>query len=138
MAKVDLKAAFRMVPVHPDDWELLGMCWREQLYVDRCLPFGLRSAPYLFNQIATAVEWIMTNNYRMSHLLHYLDDYFLAGPPGSPHCGTMLDCFLRVADQLGVVVAPEKVLRPATSMNFLGLTLDSVLQEVRLPPDMDH
>ena len=44
MAKVDLKSDFRMVPVHPTDWELLGMHWREKLYVDTCLPFGLRSA----------------------------------------------------------------------------------------------
>ena len=28
MAKIDLKSAFRMVPVHPDNWELLGMQWR--------------------------------------------------------------------------------------------------------------
>lgn len=26
MAKIDLKSAFRMVPVRPNDWNLLGMC----------------------------------------------------------------------------------------------------------------
>ena len=47
MAKVDLKSAFRMVPVRRQDWELLGMKWKEAYYIDTCLPFGLRSAPYL-------------------------------------------------------------------------------------------
>ena len=63
MAKIDLKSAFRMVPVHPDNWELLGMQWRQKYHVDRCLPFGLRSAPFLFNRVASALEWSLINNY---------------------------------------------------------------------------
>ena len=54
MAKIDLKSAFRMIPVHRADWDLLGMHWRGQYYVDTCLPFGLRSAPFLFNEYATS------------------------------------------------------------------------------------
>ena len=46
MAKVDLKSAFRMVPVRDEDWDLLGMYWHRRYYVDTCLPFGLRS-PYI-------------------------------------------------------------------------------------------
>ena len=41
MGKVDLKSAFRMVPVRRQDWELLGIKWKEAYYVDTCLPFGL-------------------------------------------------------------------------------------------------
>ena len=33
MAKFDLKAAYRNVPVHPDDRHLLGMVWDDQLFV---------------------------------------------------------------------------------------------------------
>ena len=47
MAKIDLKSAFRMVPVHPDNWSLVGMHWRDSYYVDTCIPFGLLSAPFL-------------------------------------------------------------------------------------------
>ena len=56
MAKVDLKSAFRTVLVQQQDWELLGMKWNEAYYVNTCLPFGLRSAPYLFNQFAEALD----------------------------------------------------------------------------------
>ena len=28
LSKVDLKHAFRLCPVHPDDWQLLGMLWK--------------------------------------------------------------------------------------------------------------
>ena len=51
MAKTDLKSAFRLIPVHPDHWHLLGIHWQSQYYIDLYLPFGLRSAPFLFNQL---------------------------------------------------------------------------------------
>ena len=45
LSKIDLKDAFRLIQVHPSQWNLLGICWKIRFYVDTCLPFGLRSAP---------------------------------------------------------------------------------------------
>ena len=56
MAKFDVESAYRNVPVHPSDRHLLRMKWRDQYYVDLALPFGLRSAPFIFNAIAALVE----------------------------------------------------------------------------------
>ncbi len=42
MAKANLQNAFRLCPVHPLDWPLLGMKWRNQFFI---VPFGLRSSP---------------------------------------------------------------------------------------------
>jgi len=81
MSKVDIQHAFRLIPVHPDDWPILGMVWQGQYYVDKVLPFGLRSSPALFNQLADAVCWILRNNYAVKHLEHYLDDYINIAPP---------------------------------------------------------
>ncbi len=47
LAKFDFSGSFRTVPVHPDDRHLLGMQWWGHTYVDKVLPFGLRSAPKL-------------------------------------------------------------------------------------------
>ena len=52
MAKIDIKSAFRLLPVHPADRHLLAMEWRNKIFIDTCLPFGLRSAPKLFNILA--------------------------------------------------------------------------------------
>ena len=41
LAKIDIKNAYRIVGVHPEDRLLLGMLWDEELYVDTALPFGL-------------------------------------------------------------------------------------------------
>ena len=45
MVKVDIESAYRTIPVYPTDWLLLGMWWKEKMYMDTALPFGLRSAP---------------------------------------------------------------------------------------------
>ena len=55
LAKVDIKSAYRIVPVHPDDRPLLGMMWKEALYVDSALPFGLRSAPKYFYKYSRCI-----------------------------------------------------------------------------------
>ena len=85
MAKVDLKAAFRMVPVCVADWDLLGMFWKGFYYVDTCLPFGLRSAPCLFNRFAATLHWILVTNYQVE-AIHYLDDFLIVGAADSDQC----------------------------------------------------
>ena len=59
MAKFDLKAVYRHIPVHPDDQRLLGMEWKGGLYLDAALPFGLHSAPVIFNAVAEALAFII-------------------------------------------------------------------------------
>ena len=56
LAKVDIKQAYRLVPVHPADRRRLGVQWQNTVYVDKCLPFGLRSAPILFSAVADAIQ----------------------------------------------------------------------------------
>ena len=48
LVKADIKEAYRMVPIHPQDQRLLGVQWRGEIFIDRMLPFGLRSAPKYF------------------------------------------------------------------------------------------
>ena len=85
MAKMDVKSAYRIVPVHPQDWYLLGMQWKDKVYVDAALPFGLRSASKIFNALADTIEWIV-REHGVPHLWHYLDDYITCGPAGSEEC----------------------------------------------------
>ena len=56
LAKIDVKHAYRNVPVHPDDRLLLGMKFKDTVYVDTTLPFGLRSAPKIFTAVADALR----------------------------------------------------------------------------------
>ncbi len=62
LAKSDVEGAFKTVPVHPGDIWLLGKSWEGHVYVDKVLPFGLRSAPKLYNAVADALLWILENS----------------------------------------------------------------------------
>jgi len=74
LAKMDVQSAFRLLPVHPADRHLLGIKWRDQTYIDHCIPFGLHLAPKLFSILADLLAWI-TQNAGVSYLIHYLDNY---------------------------------------------------------------
>ena len=74
LAKLDIDSAFRNIPVHPHDRHLLGMIWNEALYINTVLPFGLRSAPKIFNAITAGLQWIETKR-GVSFLDHFLDDF---------------------------------------------------------------
>ena len=40
MSKGDVESAFRILPINPEDWPLLGIHFNQQFYIDICLPFG--------------------------------------------------------------------------------------------------
>ena len=45
----DIESAYRNIAIHLLDHHLLGLKWRNAYYIDLALPFGLRSAPAIFN-----------------------------------------------------------------------------------------
>ena len=73
LAKIDVKNAFRIIPVHPDDRHPLGMQWSD---VDCILLFGLRSAPKIFNAVADALQWCLRHK-GIEFIYHYLDDFYV-------------------------------------------------------------
>ena len=132
LAKVDVKSAYRLVPVHPEDRLLLGMSWDDEVYVDSVLPFGLRSAPKIFTALADALEWVVRQT-GVEVVLHYLDDFLLVGRPASIQCRVDLQRLLGVFCWLRIPVAMEKLEGPVTCLPFLGIELDSELMCLRLP-----
>ena len=134
LAKIDICSAFRIIPVHPQDRSLLCMRWGEGIYVDSQLPFGLRSAPLIFNAYADALEWIL-RDHGCHHIIHYLDDFLVLGPSNSAVCQTALRTMLSTCSSLGVPLAEEKIEGPSTCLSFLGIELDTSTMQARLPQD---
>ena len=58
LAKVDIKSAFCLLPVHREDRNLLGVRWYNILSIIAS-PFGLRLASLLFNVLADLLAWVM-------------------------------------------------------------------------------
>lgn len=112
MAKFDVEAAYRNIPIHPSDHFLLGMRWRGKYYVHLALPFSLRSAPYLFNSVADIVEWILKHSQQVLDLLLYLYDFISVGTLNSPLCAQYLSIAQQVCHTLGLPLHPLKCVGP--------------------------
>ena len=116
------------MPVNPEDrpppWNGEG-----QVFADAALPFGLRSAPKIFNAVADALAWILQKEGACA-LLHYLDDFLIIGKPQSEECAGSVALTQAVCQKLGVPLATHKCEGPSCSLTFLG-----VLMELRLPPE---
>ena len=115
MAKVDIRSAYRNVPIHPDDRWLMGIMWKGALYVDKSLPFGLQSALKIFTVVADAAQWVIQQE-GFDFIIHYLDDLLVIGALESEECAVALATVLRVFERLGLPVAPNKLEGPGSTL----------------------
>ena len=132
MAKIDIKYAFRLCPVRVADFPLLGMFWQGGFYIDTRLPFGSRSSPFIFNQLASLLCWLIITVCGIVFVLHYLDDFILAARD-SPTCSRFMSTVLSLFSYVGVPIAEDKLIGPSTCLTYLGIEIDSICQVIRLP-----
>ena len=76
LAKTDIKNAFRIIPVHPQDHHLLGFSWQNFFYYDRTLAMGLSASCQIIEAFSTSLQWISQSYFNIQHMLHILDDFF--------------------------------------------------------------
>ena len=137
IAKIDIKSAYRLIPICPHDRKWLGIQWQDQIYVDRMLLFGSRSAPKIFTAVADAMEWCV-HKADVKYIYHYLDNFAVLDSPDSEECHRHLLCLQSVAADLGVPLAPDKQDGPTTVIVFQQIIIDTTRQELRLPEDKLH
>lgn len=135
LAKTDIEAAFRLLPVHPESFRLLGFHWQGGYYVDCCLPMGCSVSCSYFEAFSSFLEWVVKREAGWASVIHYLDDFLFMGPKDSRVCSLLLHTMERVAGQFGVPLAPEKTEGPTTVIKFLGIVIDTGMMECRLPED---
>ena len=135
IAKADLKDAFRILPIHPSSYRLLGFKWKDQFFYDKHLPMGCSVSCQLFESLSTAIHWILVNKLNVKHMSHILDDFMFFSPPASPKCSTYLKTFLHLAASLNLPVKAEKTVHPSTSVCLHGIEVDTATMSMRLPED---
>ena len=135
LIKRDFEAAFRHIPVSPLDSPLLGFQWQKRFYAERFLPFGLRTAPYLFNLFAEVFHWILEAE--LSHqdlaagVIHYLDDFLIILPPVG-NLEKYSEIFAQLCSQVGLTIKTAKN-EEGQLANFAGFELDTHSMVIRLP-----
>ena len=99
---------------------------------DKALPFGLCSAPKLFTAAADDLAWALCCR-GVSTFVHYLDNFFYCAPSSHPACGLALETAIPLCMKLRLSVAPAKLEGPSTAVTFLGIEINSVVQELPMP-----
>ena len=136
IVKKDIKDAFRNIPVAPNNQWLLGFSWNGQHYSEACLPFGLTTAPAIFNLFAEAFNWIL-ESWLLWTVFHYLDDFIRIIPAIQ---GTLEFLTLSEADYhtvTGLLGIPENTSKDAsgTIVTTLGITLNTNTLQATLSPE---
>ncbi|CAG2236810.1 unnamed protein product [Mytilus edulis] len=134
LCKCDVTDAFKLIPVHNSLWRFYGLKWNDMYYFYTRLAFGCRSSPKIFDTLSVAICWILQNNYGLRHVLHLLDDFLLINNPyvdATRNMNTMLYVF----NSLKIPLSAHKTVGPSTSLEYLGIILDSMHMIAKLPDE---
>ena len=134
LAKSDIKSAFRLVSVHPTDYRLLGFKFQGKYFYDKCLTMGCSSSCSIFEAFSSSLEWILKHKFGVLQCTHMIDD-FLIVEKTMADCSWSLKIFQAVCKRLGVPLAPEKTVGPATALTYLGVELCTIKMMAYLPQE---
>lgn len=130
LASIDISRAYRNFPVCPYDWPLNCIFHGGSYYIDLCMPFGSRISSCYMQKMANFIARALLSKGVMTII--YLDDLLLICPRDqNPDEG--FNIALQTVRALGLPVAWEKVITPATSIKFLGIIIDITKRETRIP-----
>ena len=154
MARADIEDAFCHVPVRDQDMHLLAFSCevdfddpavkvpvgaekmsgkQKVVFVNGRFPFGLRSAPAVFETLAQTVRQIARFVFGVQLSVGYLDDVLVLQTT-KERCEDDLSIYIAVLRMLGLSPQLAKCSTEAsTTIDFLGLDIDSVRQEIRMP-----
>ena len=137
MAKIDLRHAYRSVPIHPSNYTATGLKWwfhgdsSPTYFYDARLPFGAKSSPEIFHRLTQAVRRMMAHR-GFHDIIVYLDD-FLVIAPTKEECESAYQVLLQLLQDLGFTISLKKLVPPTQCLTFLGVQLDTVTGEMALP-----
>ena len=134
IAKADIESAFRIIPINPSDYHLLGFTMGKQYLYDRCLPMGCSVSCKLFEDFSCAIQWILQRSFNVLTMSHILDDFIFVSQ-SETLCCDYLDAFHSVARLVGIPVKHSKTVPPSTCVTVHGIEIDTSLMQARLPQD---
>ena len=136
IAKCDVADAFRIIPVHPDDYYLLGFKLLHKYYFfDKVLPMGCRVSCQVFEEFSKAIRFVVKELFNFHAITGILDDYVLVGKSGTFECMRGLKAVVKVAQFIGMPLKPSKTVYPGTNVNVYGISIDTINMTASIPQD---
>jgi hypothetical protein len=122
--------------VAPNNQWLLGFSWKGQHYRETCLPFGLATAPLIFNLFGEGFHWIL-ESWLLWTVLHYLDDFIRIIPATQASPEYLAQSEADYHTLTGLLGIPENTSKDAsgTIVTTLGITLNTNNFQASLSPE---
>ena len=119
--KKDLKRYYRQIGIDMGDASLVGYCFNGQMYFDKVLSMGLKSAAFIAQRITNAVKYMC----KVSDVSieNYLDD--LAGADTPDKALKSFHELGKILEFCGLEEALEKSCPPSTRMIYIGVLFDT-------------
>ena len=92
MAKCDIKS-FRILPVHPSDFNFLRFQFQDSFYIDRALPMGCSVSCAAFEKFSTFIKCKLRSSVSCKSTAHYFDIYLFCGKQNSGKYSVILKHF---------------------------------------------
>ena len=103
-----------------------------QAYEFNCLPFGLSSAPWVFTKTLKPVAAALLREMGVCMIV-YIDDVLILAET-KEKAQEQAKALVYLLECLGFIINKKKSeLTPAQIMDFLGLTVDTLLMQLKLP-----
>lgn len=132
LVKMDVKAAYRNLTIHPSDWSLFGIMIEQLLFIDTCMPFGSCSSGNIWERYAQAIQWMLQNKYNIPASARWVDDFLFVLDPRDSSSAVQR---IRAAfNELGVPLDMSKEEGPATELVYIGYLLNTEKMTVALAP----
>lgn len=132
MSTIDLASAYRSIMINPKNREYFGLEYKGQMYVDNFICFGCKAAPYVFNRITDSVSRYLRDNGISCY--NYLDDMICLSTTYEEGVRDQL-FLIHTLRQLGFYIAWNKVQSPSRKSIYLGIEIDTVSGQLRLPQE---
>jgi hypothetical protein len=139
--KMDWADAYKHIPVRAQDVGLQYFMWLGKGFAELCLVFGTSSSVGIYDRAAKLVlELVLkVSGFPCAWVCQHLDDVCAAGPAGGSELAKFHAVYRKVAEQVGVQLAPltykDKAFEPCKEGTVLGVVYNTVEWTWGIPQD---
>merc|ERR1711991_1143311 len=127
---IDMKDSYFTLPIRKEYIPLFGAEWHGKIFFYACLPFGLATAPRIFNMFADCLQYIVELEHETDKLKmfdHYLDVFF-AGHPNKSIATKQFNGLDNLLKKVNIPTSERKKVAPTHKITLLGYQLDTTTQ----------
>ena len=129
--KLDMRRAFRQIPLYPSSYSLVAYVWKKHIFFDTVLSMGSRSSSFCCQSLTNALVFMM---FKIGiAVLNYLDDLASAEKKELAEFSFLM--LRSMLQKCGIEESVNKACSPSTIMPFLGVLFNTETMTLEITPE---